>query len=86
VHQATAANGKQDASVAPTLLAGLGAKEEAVGQLETTNLPLSGTRAQRAQLTVEIKERVDYLYYCARDMNDKVHAFEKPAPNFIELI
>jgi hypothetical protein len=45
----------------------------------------AGTRAEREQLTAEIKERVDYLYYCARDMKDKIRAFEKAAAKFIEL-
>ena len=48
-------------------------------------LATAGTRAEREKIATEIKERVDYLYYCARDMKDKLAAFEKAASRLIEL-
>jgi hypothetical protein len=48
-------------------------------------LATAGTRAEREQITKEIKGRVDYLYNCARDMKDKLGAFEKAASKLIEL-
>jgi hypothetical protein len=52
VHHATAANGKQDVSVAPALRAGPGAQEEAVSQLRNYELTrhASGTGVFSEQL------------------------------------
>jgi hypothetical protein len=48
-------------------------------------LATAGTRAEREQLAAAIRERVDYLYYCARGMKEKIDAFEKVAAKFIKL-
>jgi hypothetical protein len=48
-------------------------------------LPTATTRPAREQLAKEIAERVDYLYYCAKDMKERLDTFEKAATNLIAI-
>src|SRR5438067_438666 len=48
-------------------------------------LPTATTKQEREQLGQEIAQRVDYLYYCAKDMKDRLDQYERLAAKLIEI-